>query len=228
MEAPVGVVRRQTPSCIPEKCGTYLAGESPPNIGLHPTKARDVSAASGCLARAFAGEAGRYTDPHMSRLARLIGLIVAGLTVWTVPARGQQTVAVAGCYVFTRPYFTWHEIEASSFTTFAAQTPLVQLLDEPAAYLGPQQNGRRLIVPGLRDSSEKVEWYRYSRWISVPPDSIALSWWNGLFGTHLSLRVFPDSLVGTSSYASDVGDPNAPRSHTARQALARRVPCPSP
>lgn len=161
----------------------------------------------------------------MSLLARLIGLIVVGLTVWTVPTRAQQSGAVAGCYVFTRPYFTWHEIEASSFTSYAAQSPLVELLDEPAAYSGPRKDGRRLVVPGLRDSSAKEQWYRYSRWSPVAPDTIALSWWNGLFGTHLTLRVFPDSLVGTSSYASDVGDPNAPRSHTARPALARRVPC---
>ncbi len=164
----------------------------------------------------------------MSPLTRRIGLIVVGLTLSTVPASGQQSGSVAGCYVFTRPYFTWTQVEASSSTSFAAQTPLVELLDEPAAYLGPQQNGRRLVVPGLRDSSARGQWYHYSRWIAVPPDSIAVSWWNGLFGTHLSLRVFPESLVGTSSYASDIGDPNAPRSHTARAALARRVPCARP
>ena len=158
-------------------------------------------------------------------------VLVAALGAWTSspPLQGQTPERIAGCYSFDRVMFRWSQFEAWSKTSFSPSTSLIELRLEPAESSDRDAGALLVRIPGLRDERERALWDRFSEWRVLPPDSVRISWWNGLSGVTLKLRWHGDTLSGQAVFAFDVGGPGMTGSSSAaRPATARRVACPTP
>ena len=162
----------------------------------------------------------------MVRLAIATALVT--LAAAGAPLHSQSDPEVAGCYRFSAQLFMWTVNEPWSGTVYSALSSVIELRPEPLEDPTQPRDRLRIVAPGIRDSSEMLDWYRYSHWRRVGEDSIGISWWSGLFGQSLKMRVSGDSLMGTRVYISDLDLVDRGRAVRELPTVARKIPCPTP
>jgi hypothetical protein len=154
--------------------------------------------------------------------------VLVVLAALQTPLQAQSPTPIAGCYLFNNPVFMWTTSEQWSATQFSALSALIELRPEAVEDSTAPRDHRRVVVPGIRDSVAMRTWYRHSHWKQVGTDSVGISWWSGLYGQALTLRVSGDSLVGVREYLSDIIFSGQENRRAERPTVARRIPCPTP
>jgi hypothetical protein len=150
-----------------------------------------------------------------------MAVAVAVFGAMTGLARAQSATAVAGCYQFDRPYFTW--------TTMASE-PTPQVRDSSRVLqlkttLGPPPNrGYAGTVPPSRPFYAESPGARsgyLSFWRFIDSNSIQVNWGSPMHPPFFELVVRGDSLIGSVTFLPDT----VSKSRVER-ASAVRITCP--
>jgi len=150
---------------------------------------------------------GRSTN--LRRAIRVAAVLASGVLA-SHRVSAQSVEAISGCYSFNKSIFSWFTYERWSETSLHGETGLIELTSEPVtrATVGAAW---RVRLPSLLDAEESARWDELSYWRRIGPDSLEVSWYNGLFGPVARMRIGGDSLVGAQHYRSDVDPFAAPR-----------------
>ena len=156
---------------------------------------------------------------------QLVVFMPAGSMVLAVAcASRDQSAAIAECYRFDRPYFSWiwkpgRKLVTDSSALIELQpTPMHATWTLPAGEIAPLQ----VRIPRMTaDSIMEVTQLQSSFWRPLSADSIELWWYDGSSGPTFRLARRHDSLVGTMDFKTDAAGAEPPR----RRATAVRVRC---
>lgn len=131
----------------------------------------------------------------------------------------------AGCYRFDSAYFPVigrHPQTGALVSLRTADLALLPASPPPDAAPHPQAPYAVRPIPFTVDTFTARRWAARSGWTPMGPDSVQVTWRNGLFGPVFRLAVRGDSLRGTVVHTTDVVGPPVRRG----AAAAIRVSCP--